>query len=357
MKISINSTFSYIKFNLNYGSTLQCYALQKYLKKRGHYVEHLRDYRANPIYIIQRFKNIKYTKLFFQKVKAMWKMQQFVKDNLILSKRAYFSDRALKKHGPIVDCHIVGSDQIWHNTNKFRYLTYAPTNALKLSYAASFGRADISNEMKAIIKPWLKRFDGLSVREKSGVNIINSMGMEAKWVLDPTLLLDYIEYPVKENGKSHYFYCYFLNLSKKKDIPFETIKKIVNDKDEQMIITAPLNYMYFIDERVLFPSVEEWLGLYKNATCIFTNTYHGLLFCIIFKKQFVFFAQKSAQKSENERFYSLLKLLDLEERLVTNDDQEMMRKLIDKKINYEKVYRILAQKRKETDIFFSTYNI
>ena len=70
MKISINSTYSYIRTNINYGSTLQCYALQKYLKKRGHDPEHLRDYRANPVLILKRLKNIKYFKPFCAKAVA-----------------------------------------------------------------------------------------------------------------------------------------------------------------------------------------------------------------------------------------------------------------------------------------------
>ena len=61
-----------------------------------------------------------------------------------------------------------------------------------------------------------------------------------------------------------------------------------------------------MNENPIFPTVEKWLGLYKNANCIFTNTYHGMLFCIIFKKQFLFFVQKGSGAAENDRFYSLM---------------------------------------------------
>lgn len=360
MRISINSTFSYIKFNLNYGSALQCYALQQYLKSRGHYVEHLRDYRANPIYILKRFKNIKYFPLFAQKLIAIWKLQKFIRSNLTLSKRGYLSDNKLNKHGPDVDCYIVGSDQIWHNANKFRYLTYVPDGKLKLSYAASFGRASISDEMKATIQPWLKRFNGISVRERSAVDIISSMGMKAEWVLDPTLLLDWEKYPLQKNTKyKNYCYCYFLNLSTINDIPMEAIKTVSKNMGNHVIITAPLNYMFFQGKDIVFPSVEEWLGLYKNADCIFTNTYHGLLFCIIFKKQFVFFMQMGGAKIENERFLSVLELLHLEDRVFRSDPEEIKRleDIINKKINYDAVYKILLKKRMDTDTFFTKYHI
>jgi len=358
MKISINSTFSYIKFNLNYGSVLQCYALQKYLKDRGHKPEHLRDYRANPIYIIKRLKNIIYFRDFCKKGCAILRVQKFIKKYMSFSKRGYLSDYWLKKYPPQVDCHIAGSDQIWHNDNSFRYLNYVPKNTLKLSYAASFGKSDISRAMKEKIKPYLKEFDGISVREESAVDIISSMGLEAQWVLDPTLLIDSSEYPYKECLEKDYFYCYLLNLKDKESVCFSKIKQIAENEGKKLKITAPLNYMLFSKERPVFPCVDEWLGLYKNADCVFTNTYHGLLFCIIFKKQFVLFTQTSEQKAENVRFYSLLHLLSLEDRMLGSDaTAETIQDLAKKKIDYDKVYEIISEQRKATDSFFEKFGI
>ena len=357
MKISVNSTFSYITFNLNYGSALQCYALQQVLKKRGHEVALLRDYRANPVFILKRLKNIKYCKAFLKKAKAQIKLQRFIHKNIELSNRAYFSYAGLKKHCPNVDCHIVGSDQIWHNSNNFRYLTYVPDDKLKLSYAASFGSASIPDKMKDTIKPYLARFDGITVREESGIGIINSMGYEAEHVLDPTLLLDWQQYPYKENNKSGYCYCYFLNLSKKSDVPFEAIKDYSKQKQSELFITAPLNYPMFLEENLLFPAVEEWLALYKNADCIFTNTYHGLLFCIIFKKQFLFFTQQGGTERENERFYSLLNMLQLTERIVSDADSGKIFDKMQKSIDYEQVYSIINEKREITNQFFEKFGI
>ena len=97
MKISINSTYSYIRTNINYGSTLQCYALQKYLKKRGHDPEHLRDYRANPVLILKRLKNIKCFKPFCAKAVAQFEMGRFIKDNIAVSTKGYISEKAMYK--------------------------------------------------------------------------------------------------------------------------------------------------------------------------------------------------------------------------------------------------------------------
>ena len=357
MKISVNSTFSYIKFNLNYGSALQCYALQKFLRDRGHDVTLLRDYRANPVYILKRFQNMKYIRPFFQKAKAQVKLQGFIRRNIALSERGYISYRGLLRHCPEADCHIAGSDQIWHNANNFRYLTYVPDDKLKLSYAASFGKADIPEDMRETIKPYLARLNGITVREKSGVDIVNSLGCEARTVLDPTLLLNADQYPAQKIDDSGFCYCYFLNLTKRTNIPFETIKNYTQETGRQLVMTAPLNYPMFLEENLEFPSVERWLGLYNNADCIFTNTYHGLLFCIIFKKQFLFFVQQGGTESENERFYSLCSMLNLTDRLVTGDDAGEIARKMEQPIDYEAVYGIIEQKRKDTDEFFRSFGI
>ena len=357
MKISVNSTFSYIKFNLNYGSAMQCYALQRYLSKRGHTVSHVRDYRANPVHILKRFTNLRYTKEFFAKAKAQASLQRFIKKYIALSERGYLSYSGLVNRCPDADCHIAGSDQIWHNANNFRYLTYVPDDKLKLSYAPSFGKAEISESMKETIKPYLARLDGITVREKSGVDIIRSMGYKAEHVLDPTLLLDMEEYPAAKVDKRGYCYCYFLNLLDKRHVSFEQITAYSKEEGRELLVTAPLNYPLFLEDNLIFPSAEEWLGLYQNADCIFTNTYHGLLFCIIFRKQFLFFAQHGSSEAENERFRSLLTQLNLLDRVVSDVDQNMIKEKMDQIIDYERVYEVICESRRVSDSFFARHGI
>jgi len=361
LKISVNSTFSYIKFNVNYGSALQCYALQKYLKKRGHDVTLLRDYRANPVPILKRLSYLKTGKLFFKKLVSLKKMQDFIKDNISLSSRGYVSYSQLVTHCPDADCHIVGSDQIWHDAKNFRYLTYVPDDKMKLSYAASFGMTKIGDQMGKTIQPYLSRFDKIAVRENSGVEIVNSLGYDATHVLDPTLLLDYSEYPYKKDvtdlvGKNEFVYCYFLNLRETKDIHLEAIQQYVAENDKKLFVTAPLNYDMFDNEKgLLFPGVDEWLGLYHAANCIFTNTYHGLLFCIIFKKQFVFFCNPHSQGVE--RFTSVLDMIGLSDRMLGPSDVNRISEIMEQKIDYEVVYEKIRNQRLITDNYFAEVGI
>ena len=266
MKISINSTYSYIRTNINYGSTLQCYALQKYLKKRGHDPEHLRDYRANPVLILKRLKNIKWFKPFCAKAVAQFEMGRFIKDNIAVSTKGYISEKAMYKNCPKADCFIAGSDQIWRNPTGSRFLNYAPDEAIKLSYAASFGRTSLPKEIAEKIKPWLNRFDGISVREKTAVNMVESIvDKEVVQVLDPTLLLDMDEYPYANIEVKNYCYCYFLNLGDKKNVSFDEIKRYAADENMKLIVTSPSNYTLFLNENPIFPTVD------KMATAVISK--------------------------------------------------------------------------------------
>lgn len=288
----------------------------------------------------------------------MVQMQKFIHSNLGLSERGYYSLSGMKKHCPDAKCFIAGSDQIWRTTNAARFLTYASEDSIKLAYAASIGNAKLSENMKTIITPWLKRLDGISIREKTAVEIVNSMvGNRTEQVIDPTLLLDYEEYPYEDIKKRNYIYCYFLNLNDRKNVCFDTIKSYAKETKKELYITAPINYPLFQKEALVFPSVEQWLGYYKNAECIFTNTFHGMLFCIIFKKQFLFFVQNGQSSVENDRFYSLMSMLHLENRMVTPSDSIDFKKKMEEVIDYEQVYSIIQQERLKSDDFFSRYGI
>ncbi|MDO5336994.1 MAG: polysaccharide pyruvyl transferase family protein, partial [Eubacteriales bacterium] len=125
----------------------------------------------------------------------------------------------------------------------------------------------------------------------------------------------------------------------------------------KLLITSPSNYSLFLDENSIFPTVERWLGLYKKAKCIFTNTYHGMLFCIIFRKQFLFFVQNGVGAAENDRFYSLMSMLHLKDRMVKEEDASQLSEKMKKKIDYERVYKIIKEERIRTDTFFEKYGV
>lgn len=232
LKITVNSTFDYFAYYLNYGSVLQAYALQKYLIQRGHTVDLIQDYRTNKRALVEEKRNVGFRESYEQKRKAQKSLIAFAKKYIHLTSMPYYSGKQFKLFPPKADCHIVGSDQVWQGEAPFRYLNYVPEDKVKLSYAASFGKNYISKDMEDKIKPFLMRFDGISVREQTGVSIINNMGLQGIQSIDPTLLIEVEDYPVKQTEEmKNIALCYFLNLSGKNDVPYQQFKAVCKKKD------------------------------------------------------------------------------------------------------------------------------
>lgn len=359
LKITVNSTFDYFAYYLNYGSVLQAYALQKYLIQRGHTVDLIQDYRTNKRALVEEKRNVGFRESYEQKRKAQKSLIAFAKKYIHLTSMPYYSGKQFKLFPPKADCHIVGSDQVWQGEAPFRYLNYVPEDKVKLSYAASFGKNYISKDMEDKIKPFLMRFDGISVREQTGVSIINNMGLQGIQSIDPTLLIEVEDYPVKQTEEmKNIALCYFLNLSGKNDVPYQQFKAVCKKKGWQTKMIVPLNYMHFTGEELYFPTVEEWLGSYSQAKAVITNTFHGMMFCIIFRKQFLLCIQNGNNVQENDRFFTVLNLFGLMERVITPDiSEEELEQRLEAPIDYALVYESIQKKREETDLYFKKYGI
>ena len=322
--ICVVSSYAYIVENINYGALLQYYALQKVLEKEGFDTYWLR-YRMQPSKKTpkERVRILKHWKRNRKISCTKKRIMDFVDKNLKLSPKIYFSYTELEENLPEADIYLTGSDQVWGGTLKANYLCFVPEKSKKVSYGASFGKGSISEEQKEIIKPWLKCFQGITVREKSGVSICAEMGISATQVLDPTLLLIKEDYPTIEvEDKDKYIFGYFLNVKDRNDIPIDTIKQYCARQNMALHITggvAGVNCIVPIEEQC-FLNVEEWLTKYKNAECIITNTFHGTVFAIIFRKPFLVVLQKGESASQNERLYSLLEMFGLSGRIMHQNE-------------------------------------
>lgn len=348
-KICIVSAYAYIKEYINYGSLFQYYALEKTLIRMGFHPYWLR-YRINSKVslkglIKKRIKIVFNIKGEREKRKILEKFSIFIKNNLEVSQREYYSEKELKKNLPEADYYITGSDQVWAGSDPVNYLCFVPDEKKRISYAASFGKKTIPDYQLTLIKPWLKRFDSVTVREKSGVEICGKIGINARHTVDPTLLLNKDDYPYStqyENKK--YNLLYFLNINDKKDFPFEIVDELKKSA-EIKIVAGVSNIDDFVENQYLeYFSPEDWLGAYKYASCIFTNSFHGTVFALIFHKPFWVFLQKGKSEGQNERILSLLQMVNLENRICDND----IGSLIHNKIDWEKVDDILKKEREKS---------
>lgn len=348
----------------NYGGVLQAYALLTFLKNKGidaYLVDRQWDTRANT--------DIKYH------------LQKFIFHNIIRGKVKSFCDTWINpKTSPVssqeemlrindqnFDAFIVGSDQVWRlehisGVKDNFFLDFVKDkNVKKISYAASFGKdsVDGSKEYLNKISDLLKDFDAISVREDSGIKICKEFfDVTAVQVLDPVLLLskeDYLKIISSTKTKSQILTNYVLDKAPEK---LEIIDRVANNlslkinsinykKDPGQLLKGGFKLDFY---NYIYPSLKNWLAGFRDADFIVTDSFHGMLFSVIFNKQFLIIGN---EKRGLARFYSFLRLINLEHRLITSKNP-FKESLLNEKINFLEVNeKINSNKNKATDFLLN----
>ncbi len=363
----------------NYGGLLQNYALQQVLIKAGHDVETIDQVDQKPKSRIRTFIG-KYRReliwlLFPRKRKLATTKEEiavirretnrFINTYLhrteIIGTEKGFAKIAKKNK---YDAYIVGSDQCWRpKYNAFLEMMYLyfvkkDTGIVRISYAASFGtdQWEYSQEQTIKCASLLKLFDLVTVREDSAVYLCKEhFGLDAYHVLDPTLLLSSEDYQklieteqiTKSEGSLFY---YILDPIKEKRLLLDNIAKSQNLVPFTIMprIQAQIRTVEDVKERLedcVYPSVIEWISGFRDAKMVLVDSFHGAVFSIIFNKPFWVVANC---KRGNARFYSLLKLFHLEDRMVSLDDKNEFITDWSKPIDWNNVNQILNIERKKS---------
>jgi polysaccharide pyruvyl transferase WcaK-like protein len=356
----------------NYGGLLQNYALQTVLKRLGHmpYTINI-TYKNNWIKrigsIIKRISQ----RMLGEKVRIrVWptakeslilsqNTRQFIKKNIktTIEIKKKIDMKYLTKYK--FDVFIVGSDQVWRPAYSPQlstyYLSFLKNSSLpikKLAYSASFGvdNWEYSAYLTGKYRELIKKFDAISVREDTAVEFCKRyFQTDTIQTLDPTFLLnknDYIELVDKEknSGQEKYLFTYILDNS-------ENNNKIVNiiAKTYKLKLRSGMPVKQFIDfgkrtlEECIFPSISDFIQGVQQANFVITDSFHGTVFSIIFNKPFISIANKGRGET---RFTSLLKLFNLEDRLINSPDLSSIDLL--KEINWNEVNSILKQRQEES---------
>lgn len=333
----------------NYGQQLQCYALQEHLRDLGHEPFLIRylstnDYKPTPLFIkiLKAFnpkKLYNYLQFLFKKNAAANEQEMYPRffsdfrdKYLIQSFEIYYSYKELKENPPCADVYIVGSDQVWNfgnlNVSKVKnlidayFLNFGSEKTKRLSYAASWGQVSISQEYIKIIKPLLEKFDYVSVREKTGVELCKNCDVDAEWVPDPTMLLMADKYRdiYNENNfeKPKKVFILLYLLGNECDFSIKKFYDWAKNKDLEVIYVTGNNN---IDKyQKTFVTIPQWLYLVDNAEYVVTNSYHCCVFSAIFNKQFAAVPVKGNIKGMNSRLDSLWELLHIEPRVINSND-------------------------------------
>ena len=330
----------------NYGGNLQRYALIKVLQNMGYDVEHICLVRKflPPCYILsktfikqglRKLKNgtnmpimyqVREHREYWRNVKAISKFY----NAYIPHTRKVFSYQDIDTS--CYDAVIVGSDQVWRKSmvpyfglENF-FLGFVPNPIKKIGYGVCIGNyEEWTNKDKKSLLPLYNRLNALSVREYQSIEFLEQNSFNTpkpQRVLDPTLLLDNNNYnELIINAKTH-------------SLTVGRIFAYILDSDDQ--ITTDINneadkralevYMQNLNNSI---SIEQWIRNIKDSKLVITDSYHGVVFSLIFQKPFIF---KGNERRGNVRIDSLLSLFKID-RLHTDE------------IDYQSVYNILIEER------------
>lgn len=252
------------------------------------------------------------------------------------------------------DIFLVGSDQLYNPwvynvSDKFTSLDWVQDNKKKIAYAASFGKDTLncSEDLRAEMSYFLKKFDAFSVREKSGVEICNqALGIGATYVMDPVFLCNLEHYytmagmgKYRESPQIGYVCGYILDPNEEK----QTILTDICDKLKlpykiytEYGIRRPFRLKIDYDNYTYNQQMRDMI----NCNFFVTDSFHGVCFSIILKKNFVVYANYARGYT---RFESILSELGLMDRLIKNytEFNERRNDLL-KPINYTRVYNKLS---------------
>lgn len=191
----------------------------------------------------------------------------------------------------------------------------------KIAYAVSFGKDTfvVPERFKSKLLTELQSFNALSVREVSGIKILSDLGFKSSLVLDPTLLLAPSDFPVGKRKHNYKYVCRFL--LDETPIKRDFLRKFSNHLNLKEVNNyLNLDFSFPIIRKVVnnkYIPVSEWLSNIKNAEFVLTDSFHGMVFSILFHKQFLVFQNK---KRGNARFESLLGELGLLDHLISEDE-------------------------------------
>lgn len=333
-----------LPLGLNYGGIMQAWAMQQVLRRLGHdsvtinrqpdprpYSYRLTQlsYRAAKKIIGKRKASINFEKHLPSITK---KTQAFIDQHIKLSEPLNTTPK-LKEHFNYGQYEgvIVGSDQTWRpdyspNIENYFLDFLAEKNILRLTYASSFGvdRWTFNRKQTEKCASLAKKFVSIAVREQSGIDLCKEfLGAPATLTLDPTLLLeknDYVNLIGQHRLKreEHGIFTYFLDKTNNK----AALAKQISKKLNQPIYSSQARYSLSQDhphlDDYIIPDVEDWLAGFANSKFIVTDSFHGMVFAIIFEKDFLVVLN---EERGTERFLSLLKQLGLEQHAIDSSQQ------------------------------------
>lgn len=361
-------------FSTNYGALFQAFGLKNYLEGKGYQVEFI---NYHPEHIEKggdiTFKNfykktaikIIYLKLISLKEKLFGNKNielgflDFKNNYLGIKGKEYKTIKELNEAKLDFDFLICGSDQIWNPSDHFGvdpvyFLDFKTlNNSVKISYAPSFGKNTLEKKYNKEISFLLTKLDYISVREKSGVDILKQLTKkDISLVPDPTVLMSDYKKIMKEYGDiaDDYIFCYYLRSREN----IGDVSEYIAQQSKYKIYSPHNSHRRWkeIGETV-YPCPRQWLNLLFNSKIVITNSFHGTMLSILLNKPFIVVGIGGEKAKYNERVQNLLSQCGLEHRLINEFNKTKINQLTNTQINWSEVNEKISSMKKSGETFLT----
>ena len=319
--------------SLNYGGSLQAYALCRVLREMGVEAEQIcydMGVSSVPKGVLRRIKRT--AKKVMSGAWGGWEIR----------KKRFFSFQESIPHSQTVCCKdhmtqvaeeydlfITGSDQVW-NTQWYHsafFLDFVPKGKEKIAYAACVGKKEISEEDRRVFQKYLQDYRAISVREADAVDMVTPCTpVPVVQTLDPTLLLSARQWDdlcAERMIDEKYIFCFLLGYGKQER---EVVSRFAKEKGLRLVTLPhfPCDYRAsdagFGNIRLYDVAPAEFISLIKHAAYVFTDSFHAAVFSGIYQKDF-FVLERSGGETMRSRILSLLALFGCGERFLDQPEK------------------------------------
>lgn len=344
---------------LNYGATLQAYALQQFLIDNGinneivDYVSPKIEESYKPFHVNKHnyLRAVARGMLCSNTIKRKKKVFDMFRNNYLILSDTYYSKESLERINSEYEYFICGSDQVWSpgcvGFDENYFLTFAQDDK-KYSYAASLGVKKIPPNLETEYYRRLHGFQGVSVREKDAKEVIAKYVTSSPLIhIDPTLLLRQEDW-FKIANKRLFNRPYILVFNVEKEIEdIDFAKKLGINENMDIVYINDRTVMK--DKKIKYviaPSPIDFICYFRYASYVVTNSFHGTAFSVMFHNEF--FVELNNRNKRNVRAEALLSMLDIKGRDIS--DKETLD--IYSTIQWDKVDSIIEEKRNESIKYF-----
>lgn len=344
--------------SVSYGACLQMVALQNAVARMGHQVEIINYHNAymkaekhtdkgnSPLKraLRRRIRPLMHRRLYAG-------FRRFERQHVThYPTRAFTDKKRLVELGQRYDAVICGSDQVWSphitDTDISYFLDFCGDGTKRVAYAPSFGVVTFPQGFEEKITPALQQFHALSVREQPGKEMVERLtGREAALVTDPTWLVDAADWAAMAQphpaATGDYVLYFVVNQSAKllqrcKDFARSHGLKVV------MVGGNPLQAAKNKDAMLSYAldvGPEQWLYLMQHAKYVFTNSFHGTAFSVLFERDLYV----EVPGHNGSRLRQVLESFGMEDREIRDGED-----LTDTSVDYERARTVFAQQKEQS---------